>query len=460
MFEVVQFQDRLQRETIMPTIGEIDWRDRFESNDRIKGSKYHDDSLMGYGGNDTIDGEAGNDTLDGGADHDMLNGGAGMDLLHGRDGLDTLDGGEGSDTLDGGSGADRLDGGSGHDDLDGGSGADTMAGSIGDDRYFVDQVGDMIRESRDEGRDRVFSSISYKLGPEVEGLVLLEGSGATHGSGNDLDNQIDGNSLDNTLSGGAGDDHLIGSWGADLLRGENGNDAMIPGSAWNFLDPDMSADTMIGGIGNDSYLVVEASDLVIENGNGGNDLVVALIDYTLDAHVENLHLTYGRAINGTGNAGGNTILGNSENNGLYGEAGDDWLDGSAGADTVLGGAGNDTLTGYTDGVADVLTGGGDADMFWFYERSGNADTITDFVSGTDRIAIDSRHLGTGTGTLAANGITFVLGSSAVGAGPTVMFDATTHQVLADADGTGAGSALVLATLTGVATVSASDFLIV
>jgi hypothetical protein len=59
MFEVVQFQDRLQRETIMPTIGEIDWRDRFESNDRIKGSKYHDDSLMGYGGNDTIDGEAG-----------------------------------------------------------------------------------------------------------------------------------------------------------------------------------------------------------------------------------------------------------------------------------------------------------------------------------------------------------------------------------------------------------------
>src|SRR5215204_3717635 len=137
------------RETIMPTIGEIDWRDRFESNDRIRGSKLHNDSLMGYGGNDTIDGEAGNDTIDGGGDHDVLNGGAGMDLLYGRDGADTLDGGEG------------------HDTLDGGFGADTMAGGLGDDRYFVDQAGDVIRESRDEGRDRVFSTISYKLGPNV-----------------------------------------------------------------------------------------------------------------------------------------------------------------------------------------------------------------------------------------------------------------------------------------------------
>jgi hypothetical protein len=41
-----------------------------------------------------------------------------------------------------------------------------------------------------------------------------------------------------------------------------------------------------------------------------------------------------------------------------------------------------------------------------------------------------------------------------------MFDATTHQVLADADGTGAGSAVVLATLDGVTTMIASDFLIV
>ena len=41
-----------------------------------------------------------------------------------------------------------------------------------------------------------------------------------------------------------------------------------------------------------------------------------------------------------------------------------------------------------------------------------------------------------------------------------MFDAATHQVLWDADGTGAGSAQLLATLLGVNAMSASDVLIV
>jgi hypothetical protein len=90
-----------------------------------------------------------------------------------------------------------------------------------------------------------------------------------------------------------------------------------------------------------------------------------------------------------------------------------------------------------------------------------ADTITDFVSGTNRFAIDNAGLGiVGTGTLAANGVTFVPGSAASGAGPTLLFDAATHQALWDADGTGAGSAQVLATLVGVTTMTAGDFRIV
>lgn len=39
-------------------------------------------------------------------------------------------------------------------------------------------------------------------------------------------------------------------------------------------------------------------------------------------------------------------------------------------------------------------------------------------------------------------------------------ETTTHQILWDADGTGVGSARLLATLTGVATMSASDCQIV
>jgi hypothetical protein len=54
----------------------------------------------------------------------------------------------------------------------------------------------------------------------------------------------------------------------------------------------------------------------------------------------------------------------------------------------------------------------------------------------------------------------VPGSAASGAGPTLLFDAATHQALWDADGTGAGSAQVLATLVGVTTMTAGDFRIV
>jgi hypothetical protein len=41
-----------------------------------------------------------------------------------------------------------------------------------------------------------------------------------------------------------------------------------------------------------------------------------------------------------------------------------------------------------------------------------------------------------------------------------MFDAATHQLMWDADGTGAGASVLLATLLGVNTMGASDFLIV
>ena len=64
-------------------------------------------------------------------------------------------------------------------------------------------------------------------------------------------------------------------------------------------------------------------------------------------------LTGNSAINGTGNAGDNTLTGNSAANTLIGGAGNDILDGGAKGDTMLGGAGNDIYT--VDNAADVVT---------------------------------------------------------------------------------------------------------
>jgi hypothetical protein len=74
-------------------------------------------------------------------------------------------------------------------------------------------------------------------------------------------------------------------------------------------------------------------------------------------------------------------------------AGADTISGGTGSDTLIGGAGNDNITG---GVGkDTLTGGTGADTFVFATNSANAisstlatpDTITDFVSGTDKLQI-------------------------------------------------------------------------
>ncbi len=102
-------------------------------------------------------------------------------------------------------------------------------------------------------------------------------------------------------------------------------------------------DTLVGGLGNDTYFVDALGDVVIENAGAGTDLVVASVSgYTLGANVEQLTLADG-VIAGTGNSLDNTITGNTADN---------LLDGGTGNDTLIGGAGNDTYV--VDAVGDVV----------------------------------------------------------------------------------------------------------
>jgi trimeric autotransporter adhesin len=110
---------------------------------------------------------------------------------------------------------------------------------------------------------------------------------------------------------------------------------------------------MIGGAGNDTYVVNVATDVVTEVANEGTDTVLAAVTLTLGVNVENLTLTGTSAINGTGNTLDNWLIGNSANNTLTGGAGNDTLDGGAGNDTMVGGAGNDIYV--VDVATDVVT---------------------------------------------------------------------------------------------------------
>ena len=120
---------------------------------------------------------------------------------------------------------------------------------------------------------------------------------------------------------------------------------MITGNSGdNILDGGTGADRLAGEAGNDTYLVDNAGDIVTENSDVGVDSVKSSIAYALGSNVENLTLTGSIALNGTGNALDNVLIGNN---------GDNILDGRGGNDTFSGGAGNDSYI--VDSATDLVT---------------------------------------------------------------------------------------------------------
>ncbi|PIF77517.1 Ca2+-binding RTX toxin-like protein [Variovorax sp. 54] len=313
------------------------WLEGGAGNDELFSGNDDYNHLFGGEGDDILHGGLGlGNGLYGGAGNDILRGGDGInEQLDGGDGDDVLDGGMGLDYLSGGAGIDQLDGGGGADQLDGGQGADAMSGGTGDDEYFVDNAGDTVNESSNEGHDIVFTTIDLVLAENVEDLHILQDSQATHATGNSLNNTlIVSTDLDTTLLGLDGDDTLQAGGGNDLLDGGAG------------------ADRMEGWSGDDEYRVDNVEDQIVEHAydGAGIDSVFSSVSFTLSSNVENLTLEGSAAIEGLGNASDNTINGNSEDNYLWGGSGDDlliggegadWLDGGTWADTLIGGLGDD-----------------------------------------------------------------------------------------------------------------------
>ena len=95
------------------------------------------------------------------------------------------------------------------------------------------------------------------------------------------------------------------------------------------------AETLDGGLGNDTYTIDQSGDVIVEEAGGGVDTIESSVTHTLETHVENLTLTGGADIDGYGNALDNILTGNSAANTLTGNAGNDTLDGKAGADILV-----------------------------------------------------------------------------------------------------------------------------
>ncbi len=161
--------------------------------------------------------------------------------------------------------------------------------------------------------------------------------------------------------------------GATLL----GTTAASSGGAWNFtattgvrhdftvIATDVAGNAspsswkfMVGGPGNDNFVVSSPNDIVVESANGGSDIVFATVSgYTLPANVEVGALTVAGTL--TANAAGDILYAGPGAATLIGGVGNDTFVASSGIATMIGGAGNDTY--YVNDVNDVVTenaGGG------------------------------------------------------------------------------------------------------
>ncbi len=310
--------------------------------------------------------------------------------MTGNTGNNIIDGSVGEDTLFGLAGDDYLIGGDDQDTMDGGIGNDTMAGNLGDDVYIISSATKTILEAFGEGIDEVRSSLTHTLAANVENLTLTGGS-PINGFGNTLDNVLKGNAAVNTLDGGIGADTMLAGIGNDVyivdnaadIVSENVNEGVdlvlssvtydmgvatigevdnltltgvlaINGTGNNFdntITGNIAANTMAGGMGNDSFFVQSLADVIIEAAGEGGDTVYAALSWALDniQEVENIILLGTANINATGNDLNNYLGGNIGKNVLNGGLGDDTYNIGASAT-------NDTIVVDTGGTDTVIVG--------------------------------------------------------------------------------------------------------
>ncbi|MBF9233414.1 calcium-binding protein [Microvirga alba] len=315
------------------------------------------------------------------------------------------------DFLSGGAGNDQLYGEGGNDTLDGGPGLDTLNGGPGDDTYIVDTLADVIVEEFNGGFDTVVVPVDTHLQvvTAIEALTAAPGTAPITLTGNTGANKLTGNDGDNVLIGGGGADTLIGGGGNDTFKVTSSNTQVSDSSGYDTVEAEVS------------YALQE---------NSGIEKLVAAFEADKDS------------FSFTGDSGANFIKGNAGKNTLKGMAGDDTLVGSLGNDTLYGGAGKD--------------------VFLFNKKASktNLDKIADFNVVDDTIQLSKSVFSkiAKKGVLAKSA--FWIGAEAHDASDRIIYNSKKGILYYDADGSGKGAAIQIATLSKNLKLKAGDFFIV
>ncbi|WP_052003175.1 calcium-binding protein [Microvirga sp. BSC39] len=286
-----------------------DFLDGGLGNDKLNGGEGRD-SLYGDGGNDSLYGDAGRDDLSGGDGNDKLYGGEDDDSLYGGEGNDRLDGGRGDDHLLGGAGKDILSGGAGDDYIDGrdptpstdpttppvpsgdkllgGDGNDTVAVDAGDNALGGKGVDTLEISIRSSSSSNVvyainFSKVTGKSAADIGHL------GIKAGQFEKVSATIENMDVGSVITGSKGNDTLRCSGKSGIVNGGSGNDKLSAYGS-NFNNPangivvnggagddrlvGFGDVTLVGGKGDDRFLLREGSESTIADFSGKDFFII------------------------------------------------------------------------------------------------------------------------------------------------------------------------------------------
>ena len=392
--------------------GKMAWAQLMSGNDVITGTAGDDRSLVGVdGGNDTYNMGLGDDHMNGGIGNDTYNGGDGRDTLSFTEtsfnegitatrGINVnmatgvvLDAWGGTDTIDS---VEQVFGSRFKDVFVGGNDRDIFAGLRGADSFDGGgHDGDRVRYDED-----VWHGGARGINANLSTGIIVDGFGTRDTVvnieqvlGTRFNDVFVGNSARNMFAGGEGDDSYNG--GTNATGSAHDGDAIDFG--WWFTD---SPSTGI------NVNLALATNQIINDGFGNTETAIGI----------------------------ETVFGTDANDIIRGNGAKNKIAGGDGLDTMTGGAG-----------ADVFE-------FWGQNHAGDGDVITDFNTTQDELAFDSFAYNNMTGTAIVEN-----DMNAATANGTFLFNTTTKILYWDENGSGAGGQFAIVKLTGVASLSASNF---
>ena len=318
----------------------------------------------------------------------------------------------------------------------GGTNINILNGGAGDDIYVINSTSDTINESAiGGGIDTIrilatsnIPSLDISV-PNFDNIENIDGSLSTSPL------ILSGNGLDNLITSGTGDDTLFGGAGANILTGGAGNDTyLIDGSesitsirdvsgldkikliadgsgkfdgnttdiaslaaynsiegldassitntdltlTGNHLDNTITAgwgaDTLFGDVGDDTYIINNASSTIIEKDGEGNDTIklssVSIITSVKLADPSHKYLGV-ENLDGSLSSKGLTLNGNISDNIIIGGSGSNILQGDMGNDTLIAGSGSNILQGDSGNDTYIINKASDSVV----EGSSNTDTL-------------------------------------------------------------------------------------